>query len=96
MPFSSGDEAPISQVAHNTLSPKSTYPWPSIVPVVGFPSADPSHVDEQVLLHVSLHVSLHEDEQSLAQSPQVGLVELPLHDEEQSEQVEPVALPWQL
>lgn len=66
------------------------------MPVVGLSLAEPSHVVEQVFLHEFSHVSLHEEEQSLAQLLQVGLVAPPLHDDEQSEHGELVELPRQL
>lgn len=73
VPLSPTDDAPISQVAHSTLSPKSTYSWPSIVPVVGLPVDCPSQEFEHVPLHVEL--------QPLAQSEHPLFVVLLLHAE---------------
>ena len=84
-PLSSGEVAPILHVAHNTLSPKSTYSCPFIEPVVDFPCAVPSQVLEHDSEHEPLHVSLQDEEQSLAQAEHVVPVELPLHVDEQSE-----------
>ena len=82
-------------LAHLTLSPRSTYSYPPTFPEAEDNSSGASP-PPPLLFTPLVQLLSHEEEQLLEQLEQVSFVELPLHEDEQSEHRVLVALPRQL